>query len=607
MPSRELARQVGKVWGALLKDKVATVFGGAPLERHAHQLRARGGTAVVVGTAGRLRELEREGHLSFGALEAMVLDEADVLLDEKDQPDVAAFLARMNHDYQLVLCSATFDARVRRFAMDTMELPPTAPNFVTLGASSGGALTGNGLDGDGAAGGAVESATAEGGTVAAEVRHWCVAAKGAAVRAGVAGDLVAALRPRRCIVFAGTKAEVDAVAAVLSARLLGDTVASLHGDMPQALRARALATFRASSVGEDDGGGKDGGSGGAAACSRVLVATDVAARGLDVPGVDLVVQLGLPRLGGKAGTFDAGLYTHRVGRAGRVEARAAEVGAEVGAGAGDKGTSECHEPRAADAVLLFDTSAGEAALVEPLAAAAGVAITQRPAPSPAKVVAAAVARAVALADAVPDNLARAVAKELAAGRPAGQGAGAGIGAGAVARAVAALTGLRGMPSQRSLLTSEPGVVTLRVRAAPAPGATPGTTPGATPGATPGGTPGGTPDDTPSDSAGATSEATVAAGDAAAGLGPVTPSSVTKLVKGIGGRKLARVTLLPDGAAVFDLPQPKAAALLAAAAAEARAKGQGPGVGAGAVRLPGGWEMDAPSELPAIYGSGLGNV
>lgn len=102
-PSRELARQVGKVWSTYRKDRVATVFGGAPLERHAHLLRAGGGAEVVVATAGRLRELIREGHLSFEKIETLVLDEADMLLNFNDQPEVQAFLEGMDHDYQLVL------------------------------------------------------------------------------------------------------------------------------------------------------------------------------------------------------------------------------------------------------------------------------------------------------------------------------------------------------------------------------------------------------------------------------------------------------------------------------------------------------------------------
>lgn len=72
VPSRELARQVGKAWSEFYPNKVAAVFGGAPVERHAYMLRASGGADVVVGTAGRLRELVREGHLGFGKLKTLV-------------------------------------------------------------------------------------------------------------------------------------------------------------------------------------------------------------------------------------------------------------------------------------------------------------------------------------------------------------------------------------------------------------------------------------------------------------------------------------------------------------------------------------------------------
>jgi superfamily II DNA/RNA helicase len=72
VPSRELAKQVGKAWAEFYPGKVAAVFGGAPVERHAYLIRAEGGADVVVGTAGRLRELVREGHLGFGNLATLV-------------------------------------------------------------------------------------------------------------------------------------------------------------------------------------------------------------------------------------------------------------------------------------------------------------------------------------------------------------------------------------------------------------------------------------------------------------------------------------------------------------------------------------------------------
>ena len=78
---------------------MATAFGGAPLERHAYRLRSQGGADVVVATAGRLRELMRERHLDFAKLKTLVLDEADVLLNFKDQPEVEAFLGGMEQDY----------------------------------------------------------------------------------------------------------------------------------------------------------------------------------------------------------------------------------------------------------------------------------------------------------------------------------------------------------------------------------------------------------------------------------------------------------------------------------------------------------------------------
>ena len=315
VPSRELARQVGKEWSAFYKGRVATVFGGAPIERHAHLLRGEGGADVVVGTAGRLRELVREGHLSFSRLKVLVLDEADVLLNAKDQPEVAAFLDGMEHDYQLVLCSATVNQHVRSFAKETMEITDSSPNFVTVG-----------IDSTGSSGYIDESAQGDRGqgstTRAPRVGHWSLPAVTGA-RCGVAADLIATMHPRTTVVFVPTKVECESAAEELLARLgRGATVHALHGDMPQPARARTISALRAAGKALDRTGDDN--------CKlSVLVATDVASRGLDLPGVDLVLQFGVPRKDGKDGTFDHELYTHRAGRAGRVGGDATRLAAAV--------------------------------------------------------------------------------------------------------------------------------------------------------------------------------------------------------------------------------------------------------------------------------------
>ena len=125
IPSRELARQVGKEFDAFAKArvgslnsissvKVATVHGGVPVERHVSLLRPanpRLSPRILVGTPGRIRELHREGHFEYGQVMTVVLDEADVLLDKVDSPDVQAILSDLEQaleekeEYQLVLVS----------------------------------------------------------------------------------------------------------------------------------------------------------------------------------------------------------------------------------------------------------------------------------------------------------------------------------------------------------------------------------------------------------------------------------------------------------------------------------------------------------------------
>ena len=135
------------------------------------------------------------------------------------------------------------------------------------------------------------------------------------------------------MVFTATRRESEEVAEQLSEQLGADTrVWALHGDMPQAQRQRVMAGLR--------GGGRP----------VVMVATDVVARGLDVAGVDLVVQMGVPRKAGKKGTYDGELYVHRAGRAGRM-------------GSGE---------HRADSVVLWDPADGERGVVEGLSAAVGV-------------------------------------------------------------------------------------------------------------------------------------------------------------------------------------------------------------------------------------------
>lgn len=354
-PSRELVMQIGrevsrvsKLLGGL---RCATVYGGCPVERSIASVRARGGADLVVATPGRLADLARRGRcgrrgkrsgdervLEFSALETFVLDEADTLLDEIDSPEVQSFLfEQMDHDYQLVLFSATITSKVRSFAKGAMEV-----------------LHDHGfLD-------AHESRSVLNHTsIAVAEAEWTPAC--------VDILLVASAAPGLALVFVRSIADTKHLEATLRTSLGGRGIEcnSLHGDLDSAARRRVVAASRTKS-----------------ARRRVLVCTDLAARGIDLPAVDIVVQLGIPRVSGKLGTLDTNLYSHRTGRANR-----------------EGGDSP------ARSILLYDPAAGEAKLLAKLALDYPSLATPSPLPSPNDLVSAGLELALRAAVAVPDDVA----------------------------------------------------------------------------------------------------------------------------------------------------------------------------------------------------------
>ena len=405
-PSRELATQIGAEWASLCgplaaaAPRVAVVVGGTPLERSVGALRRGGGCDVLVGTAGRTAELLRQGRtkktarsevvLGLDAVETIILDEADQMLDEDDVPEVRRFMDAMERDYQLVLFSATITDKVRKFARGTMELEHGS------------------ADVDLAAAPRVDHASlacvrGEWHDVALEV-----------LREG--GDALS-------LVFVRTIADATNLHDLLSRKLPRAVfdVLLLHGDMNPEFRKRV---FRAARRGDDTGGRR-----------AVLVATDVAARGLDLPGVGLVVQLGAPRKAGKEGTLDGDLYAHRAGRGAR---DAAET---------------------ATSLLLFDPSAGERPLVAALADDFPGLLPPRPPPRPAAVLENALGDALRACAAAPATATDAVAATV-------DGLSDDERRDALAAALAILAGVDDRPpAPRSLLTCKPTDRTLRFESA----------------------------------------------------------------------------------------------------------------------------------------------
>ncbi len=263
LPTRELADQVRSALEPLahaLQLRMATVYGGAPYDRQLKRLRQ--GVDLAVATPGRLDDLIKRGACRLDDVQLVVLDEADHLCDLGFYPAVDALLRQTPSGGQRMLLSATLDGDVDRLVRTHLSDPSR-----------------HDLDPDDGGPGTVD-------------HHVLVTAPSA--KAATAATLLAA-NPRS-IVFTRTRAGATELARSLSAA--GVPAVELHGDLSQRLRERNLRTF----------------SGGAA---DVVVATDVAARGIHVDKVSLVVHYDVPD--------DSKSFLHRSGRT----ARAGQSGAVV--------------------------------------------------------------------------------------------------------------------------------------------------------------------------------------------------------------------------------------------------------------------------------------
>ena len=261
-PTRELALQVSgdlKVAGAKRSTRTLTVYGGVGYD---DQLRAlKSGVDVVVGTPGRLNDLAGRGALDLAHVKVLVLDEADEMLDLGFLPDVERLLNQTPELRQTMLYSATMPGAIIGLARTYMRHP------VNIRAES----------------------TDETQTVPATAQF--VYQVHDLDKPEIIARILQSENSGRCIVFTRTKRQAQRVADDLTER--GFSAAPLHGDMPQIAREKALKRFRAGTV-------------------TVLVATDVAARGIDVEAVTHVVNYSCPE--------DDKTYLHRIGRTGRAGA-----------------------------------------------------------------------------------------------------------------------------------------------------------------------------------------------------------------------------------------------------------------------------------------------
>ena len=262
VPTRELAAQVGDTVQALAqhlaqKVKVATVFGGVSI--NPQMMALRGGADVVVATPGRLLDLVEHNALQLGSVATLVLDEADRLFDAGFADELARVIALLPVQHQNLLFSATFPSAVQALASALLVAPVR-------------------ID--------VQPVTTE-----ARLIEQHAVEVDASRRTQLLRHMIQAGGWTRVLVFVATQYTGNTVASKL--RGLGISARPFHGDLSQGARTHVLDDFK---------------------CGRlqVVVATDVAARGLDIAELPVVVNYDLPR--------SAVDHTHRIGRTGRAGA-----------------------------------------------------------------------------------------------------------------------------------------------------------------------------------------------------------------------------------------------------------------------------------------------
>ena len=260
VPTRELAIQVGEdlaIAAKLRNARIATLYGGVPIEPQAELLRR--GLEVAVGTPGRIIDLYQQGFLNLKQVKIVVLDEADEMLDLGFQPSVEKILSYLPEDRQSMLFSATMPGPVIAMARQYMTKP------MRISAAS------------------PEDASKTKASIRQVVYRAHHLDKDEMI-----GRILRATGRGRTVIFTKTKRDAARVAEELVHR--GFAAAPLHGDLNQVAREQALKAFRSGKV-------------------DILVATDVAARGIDVEDVTHVINHRVPE--------DEKTYLHRTGRTGR--------------------------------------------------------------------------------------------------------------------------------------------------------------------------------------------------------------------------------------------------------------------------------------------------
>ena len=258
-PTRELAQQVAEEMNQLQGDaglSIMTVYGGTDLEKQAKGL--NDGVDLIVGTPGRVMDMSERGHIDLAKVEIFCLDEADRMLDMGFLPDILWILERTTAREQTLLFSATFPQEI----LDAANEFTNNPEFVMTNEEE--------LD--------VPPIDLYKISIGRANKLWAL------------GRLLVRMSDDdQCIIFCNTKRMVDLAVQRLQKHKFD--VAGLHGDLKQNQRERILDRFREGEV-------------------RIVAATDVAARGIDIDGITLVVNYDVPS--------DIDSFIHRIGRTGRI-------------------------------------------------------------------------------------------------------------------------------------------------------------------------------------------------------------------------------------------------------------------------------------------------
>jgi ATP-dependent RNA helicase DeaD len=257
-PTRELATQVTAEIRKFMKykDSIKTVcvYGGQSIESQIREIKR--GAQIIVGTPGRIMDHMRRGTIKLNSTKIAVLDEADEMLDMGFEEDMETILNAIGDDRQTLLFSATMSTRILNIAKKYLK----DPTNIKIKAQE---LTVNGIK-----------------QIAIEMKN---AMKDEAVM-----RILDAYDPKKAIIFCNTKKKVDNLIDILQQN--GYSADCIHGDKSQDLRSRIMKKFKQGDL-------------------KILIATDVAARGIDVEDLDIVINYDIPQ--------ETEYYVHRIGRTGR--------------------------------------------------------------------------------------------------------------------------------------------------------------------------------------------------------------------------------------------------------------------------------------------------